>query len=110
MSNAKTQTPNENHQHLKPESKKIIKKEDPQQNHQPPQKPLSTFPVIKIRLRHPSPSFPDQVNAIEGHYQGPTVHSQPTGYGKFIYLHAKDDTHQYSFVYVGNFLNGIFHG
>lgn len=61
-------------------------------------------------MRHPSPSFPDQINFIEGHYQGPTISSLPNGYGKFIYLHAKDDSNEFSFVYVGNFLNGIFHG
>jgi len=50
------------------------------------------------------------VNLIEGHYQGPTLSEKPNGYGKFIFLYGKDDTHQFSFVYVGTFLNGIFHG
>lgn len=25
-------------------------------------------------------------------------------------MHAKDDSNEYSFVYVGNFVNGLFHG
>ena len=50
------------------------------------------------------------MNPVEGHYQGPTIQGVPNGNGKFIYLHGKEDTHKFSFVYVGNFLNGHLHG
>lgn len=34
----------------------------------------------------------------------------PNGFGKLVYLHGKDDTHKYSFVYLGHFLNGFLNG
>lgn len=34
----------------------------------------------------------------------------PNGYGKFIFIYKKDELHKHSFVYLGNFLNGFFHG
>lgn len=34
----------------------------------------------------------------------------PNGFGKFVYLHNKDESHKLSFVFLGNFLNGFFHG
>jgi hypothetical protein len=74
------------------------------------EKPLSSYPIIPWKVKHPSPSYPDQVNLVEGHYQGPTIQGVPNGHGKFIYLHAKDDTNTFSFVYVGSFLNGFLHG
>jgi len=74
------------------------------------EKPLSSYPIISWKVKHPSPSYQDQVNLVEGHYQGPTIQGVPNGHGKFIYLHAKDDTNTFSFVYVGSFLNGFLHG
>lgn len=34
----------------------------------------------------------------------------PNGYGKYVYIHKKDENHKHTFVYMGNFLNGYFHG
>jgi len=34
----------------------------------------------------------------------------PNGYGKFVYIHAKDEKHKHTFVYMGTFLNGVAHG
>lgn len=34
----------------------------------------------------------------------------PNGYGKFVYIHAKDEAHKHTFVYMGTFLNGVAHG
>lgn len=71
---------------------------------------VSNFPVIKHRMIHPSKTYPDQVNPVEGHYQGQTAMGVPNGYGKFVYIHSKDETHKHTFVYMGNFLNGVAHG
>ncbi|TNV73134.1 hypothetical protein FGO68_gene10987 [Halteria grandinella] len=34
----------------------------------------------------------------------------PNGYGKFVYVHNREESNKHSFVYMGYFLNGILHG
>lgn len=34
----------------------------------------------------------------------------PNGYGKFVYVYKNDETDKFSFVYLGYFVNGYFHG